>query len=266
MELEIVRADPAGNITIFVLTPVAGREARIQAARALLQAADLRAEQVGFVMPPPDGSGRWRLEMAGGEFCGNAARSFGLWVAAQTGLTGRHTLPIEASGQAEPLPVRVDTAAGTAEVAIPGPEAETALTCGDRQFPVYRFAGITHIIAGDVEPDEALLPPLIKRLDAEAGHPPDALGLMFYDTRKRFMRPLVWVRAAGSTVFESSCGSGSAALGVWAARHTRDGEARMELAQPGGVITVRVVKRAGRVRRIFIGGRVGLSGVIGEIV
>ena len=273
MELEIVRADPAGNITIFVLTPLKDREARALAVRALLADPDLKAEQVGFVIPsaasPP--GGLWRVEMMGGEFCGNAARSFGLFVAAQTGLSGRHTLRIGISGQAEPLNVHVNTAAGTAAVEIPGPLTETTVECEGRQFPVYIFEGITHIIAEELEPDEALLRLLLERLEgnksvSETGFRPEALGVMFYDTRNHFMRPLVWVRAAGSMVFESSCGSGSAALGAWALRNVRAGEETIELAQPGGTITVQAEKRAGCIQRISIGGQVGLSGVIGETV
>ena len=73
------------------------------------------------------------------------------------------------------------------------------------------------------------------------------------------MRPLVWVRATGTTVFESSCGSGSAALAVWLARNVRDGGGTTALAQPGGTIETRVLKREGVVQRISIGGKVGLN-------
>ncbi|GHV93773.1 diaminopimelate epimerase [Spirochaetia bacterium] len=256
MELEIIRADPAGNITIFVLSPVEGREMRAAAAKALLADPALQAEQVGFVLPP-DGGGHWRLEMMGGEFCGNAARNFGLYIAGQNGLKGKHTLMIEISGAGQPLPVYVDTEAGTAAVAMPGPLAETEIECAGRRFPVCVFEGITHVIAEDTEPDEELLHSLLGCFE----HHPDALGVMFYDTKKRFMRPLVWVRATASTVFESSCGSGSAALGVWAARHLRDGGESLALAQPGGIIEVQVEKSEGSVRRLTIGGQVSLSRV-----
>ncbi|MDR0585136.1 MAG: hypothetical protein LBG57_12455 [Treponema sp.] len=272
MELEIIRADPAGNITVFVLNPVAGREKRAGLAGALMADPLLKAEQVGFVLPPADGGGLWRLEMTGGEFCGNAARSFGLYAAGQTGITGRHSVPVEISGAPRPLPVLVDTTAGTAELAMPGPLAETSVECGGRLFPVYVFDGISHAIAEDIRPDENLIRSLRESLDAhppvtaghstDACHPLDALGVMFYDSGRRFMRPLVWVRATGTTVFESSCGSGSAALGVWLARNVRDGGETTALAQPGGTIEVRVLKREGIVQRISIGGKVSLSAPI----
>jgi diaminopimelate epimerase len=267
-ELEILRADPAGNITIFVLSPVPDQKLRAAAVRALLADPELRAEQVGFVTPPMAGNSPprdcWALEMMGGEFCGNAARSFGLYVAGQTGLEGRHTLMIRISGVKQPLPVSVDTVAGTAEVSMPGPLAAIVLENGGRRFPAYVFEGITHVIAADTEAGEGLIPALLDALkktgSPEARRPPDALGVMFYDTERRFMRPLVWVRSSGTTVFESSCGSGSAALGVWALRNVQDGGEKLAIDQPGGIIEVQVEKQGGMVRRIVIGGPVSLSG------
>jgi diaminopimelate epimerase len=265
MDIEIVRADPAGNITIFVLSPIEGREGRAAVVNALMAEPSLKAEQVGFVIPPAaalDSSTRWRLEMMGGEFCGNAARSFGIYVAGRLGLCGRHTIPIEISGMARPLQVQVDTAAGTAEVELPGPLEETSVEIEGQSLPVYVFEGITHVIACDIEGDEALVHALVRHFSDKAptpDAPPAALGVMFYDSRKNFMRPAVWVAAAKSLVWESSCGSGSAAFGAWALRDVQDGEKTIALAQSGGVIQVRAAKREGRIQYIAIGGRVSLS-------
>lgn len=54
MTLRIVRADPVGNITLFVLDPVepAGRAA---AAARLMSIPGLAGEQVGFACPPRAG-------------------------------------------------------------------------------------------------------------------------------------------------------------------------------------------------------------------
>ena len=262
MELEIVRADPAGNITIFVLNGVANRKERAQAARALLADPALKAEQAGFVFPPQKAGSLWRLEMMGGEFCGNAARSFGLLAARLTGLSGRHTLMIESSGASAPLPVHIDTGAGSAEVEISAPAGETCIEYGRRRFPVYMFEGISHIIAENIESGEDLARLLIRALisqeKTEGGHF-DAVGVMFYDTKKCFLRPAVWVKATDTLVFESSCGSGSAALGAWMARNAADIEETLALAQSGGVISVRIVKQGGKITKLSIGGKVLLG-------
>jgi diaminopimelate epimerase len=264
MPYEIVIADPAKNITVFVLSPISGPANRAATAKALLADPRLGAEQVGFVIPPPpaDPSGLWRLEMMGGEFCGNAARSFGLFVARQTGLTGKVKVPIEISGMEEPLTIHVDVEETRAEAAMPRPVNQSFLTFEGQSLPLLAFNGITHVIAPDFKPGKDIFY-AIKDLVEKPGHiPAGALGVMFYDCASRFMTPAVYVYATDSLVFESSCGSGSAALGVWESREFQDGERCSNAAQPGGIIEVRVRKAGGEVTGVFIGGPVSLSGHI----
>ncbi|MDR2134173.1 MAG: hypothetical protein LBP27_03620 [Treponema sp.] len=264
MNFEIVVADPAKNITIFVLNPVADRAA---AARELLADRSLEAEQVGFVIPPaaPGGSAAgsaarlWRLRMMGGEFCGNAARSFGLFVAREEGLSGDQTVAIGMSGVTEELPVRVRVEEGWAAVEVPGPLAAETLDFEGRRLPAYVFDGITHVIAPDIPPDEKTFARIRAGLEGAFARPA-ALGVLFYDTSAACMRPAVYVYGTGSLVVESSCGSGSAALAVWKTRRQGDGEAACMVSQPGGIIETRVSWRGGAVQRVSIGGKVGLSG------
>ena len=138
---------------------------------------------------------------------------------------------------------------------MPPPIAEASIENNGRKFPLYVFEGISHVIAENMEPDEKLIPALLARFSEI----PAALGVMFYDAERRFMRPLVWVRASGTTVAESSCGSGTAAFGAWALRDRHDGTEKIELAQPGGVIAVEVEKSESRIRRLSIGGQVSLG-------
>jgi diaminopimelate epimerase len=309
LELDIVRADPAGNITIFVLNRIDDPAFRLRAAKALLAEPSLKAEQIGFVIPPgrpaadpltrpagaaggrpsaPAAEGRlWRREMMGGEFCGNAARSFGLYAARQGGLSGKRDICIEISGAPAPVPVHLDLDASTAEAEIPGPLAAGTLAFEGRPFPAYFFEGITHVIAEGLEPDRGLVLGLLEAArragpPRPAGHPADtrhlldarhpfdachpldachlldALGVMFYDPARRFMRPAVYVAATESLVFESSCGSGTAALAAYLAGGLAGG-GRWEIAQPGGLIEARVKKQAGKIETIGIGGPVSLG-------
>ena len=75
MKMRIRRADPAGNITIFVMDQ-AERKDYAAISRQLLVREDLGAEQVGFVEKNADGT--THMQMMGGEFCGNACRACGL--------------------------------------------------------------------------------------------------------------------------------------------------------------------------------------------
>jgi diaminopimelate epimerase len=261
MRYEIVVADPAKNITVFVLNPVADRAA---AARELLADESLGAEQVGFAIPPDRNGGIWRLEMMGGEFCGNAARSFGLFVAREQGLSGDQTVFIGMSGVKENLPVRVNVEGGRAAVEVPGPLAAETFDFEGRPLPVYIFDGITHVIAADILPDEKIFSQIQGGIEEKFARPAAgqlfaALGVLFYDTTAAFMRPAVYVYGTDTLVFESSCGSGSAALAVWKTKDSGDGEAAWIVKQPGGLIEVRVQRRGGGIRGITIGGKVALT-------
>jgi diaminopimelate epimerase len=272
MKLDIVRADPAGNITIFVLNQTGDPGLRARIAKALLAEPSLKAEQVGFVIPPARGEDRlWRLEMMGAEFCGNAARSFGLYAGREEGLAGKRDIRIGISGVPRPVLVRADLDASAAEVEIPPPAASGAVSWGGRSFPVYFFEGITQVIAQGLDPSRDLvfsLMELVRNMDgalddrslARARHPMEAFGVAFYDPGRCFMRPAVYVAATESLVFESSCGSGTAALAAWLSRDLESGEESRTIAQPGGLIAGRVKKEAGEIKALSIGGPVILEG------
>ena len=66
MKLNILRADPAGNITIFVLDPVE-RAQRAHIAARIMELPGLGCEQVGFLCQPR-GGGDGRMDMVRGEF------------------------------------------------------------------------------------------------------------------------------------------------------------------------------------------------------
>lgn len=70
--------DPVGNITVLVETPVKDTDRRF-VARKIMQK-ETNAEQVGFVDHKEN---IVKLEMAGGEFCGNACRCASLMTGAE---------------------------------------------------------------------------------------------------------------------------------------------------------------------------------------
>jgi diaminopimelate epimerase len=94
-------ADPAGNRTAFITDPV---PARLHAALGAAVVADeeLDAEQAGFItMPGPGHPGH--LQMSGGEFCGNASRSFGYLIGRERQMRSGEKVTITVSGAREPL-------------------------------------------------------------------------------------------------------------------------------------------------------------------
>ena len=274
MKLKLIMADPAGNRTAIVRTPVPAAQ-RTQIAAKLLEIPELRAEQAGFETAPCMG-GAGRLEMMGGEFCGNAARSYGylLWrernprgdiERAENETAG--SMQIEISGSAQPLAVDCDLEKGTSYAQMPLPDAILHTSEG---YPLVVSEGITHVILQDMDPDEDL----IRRLVEEYGDRWDAFGMMFLKGDR--LTPVVYVCDAGSLVWESSCGSGSLAAAWYLGRMKHvleDGTAGKSGAnvspveetvdfrflEPGGEISVRISRGQDGGLIAQMGGRISLE-------
>ena len=274
MKLKLIMADPAGNRTAIVRTPVPAAQ-RAQIAAKLLEIPELRAEQAGFETAPCMG-GAGRLEMMGGEFCGNAARSYGylLWrernprgdiERAENETAG--SMQIEISGSAQPLAVDCDLEKGTSYAQMPLPDAIRHTSEG---YPLVVSEGITHAILQDMDPDEDL----IRRLVEEYGGRWDAFGMMFLKGDR--LTPVVYVHGAGSLVYESSCGSGSLAAAWYLGHmgHVATDESTGAAAvctspvekttgfrflEPGGEISVRISRGQDGGLIAQMGGRISLE-------
>ena len=97
-KLKITMADPAGNRTAFAEGEVPP-ELYAAVGAAILKEEDLNAEQAGFLLKPLRGAAG-RMEMMGGEFCGNASRSFGLLLGRRNGMKAGERIPVEEIGRA----------------------------------------------------------------------------------------------------------------------------------------------------------------------
>ncbi len=252
MKLKIVRADPAGNITLFVLDPVE-REERTAIASKLMEDPRWGAQQVAFLCAPRMG-GEGRMEMAGGEFCGNAARAFGMLAAKRRGGGGRAL--VEVSGADRPVEVDADLAAGTAQAEMPLPVWVRDRAVDGRSGVVVNLGGIAHLVVEGERPSLEFFgkaEPLFRDIPGL-----NAYGVMFLDPERGELTPLVKVPAAGTLVWEGSCGSGSLAAAVAQSRG-RDGAFSARYSQPAGTVTARVVRKAGAVTAAWIGGPVRLD-------
>lgn len=253
--LKIAILSPAGNVTAMVLGAVAP-ERRAALAERLLALPELHIEQAAFLVPPQQG-GEIRLEMMGGEFCGNALRCAGFYQALRRGERGKCCVMAEISGADGVLPVMVDVAQGTASTTMPLPVSVAALDWPEA--PVHRvtFEGITHYVVDRAEPDDAL----VQRAIRDAAQPP-AVGVMFFNRATGAIRPVVYVRQTDSCVAETSCASGSTAVAVVLSEALRDGITEIGVGQPGGDLEAGVRREAGRVTGLSIGGPVTLVEII----
>ena len=248
MKLRLTAANPAGNVTLLVESPVPSVDYFSVAGR-LLQVVP-GAEQVGFLTEPRMG-GDVRLEMMGGEFCGNAARCAGLYRIRQDGLHG--TALVEISGCRELVPVTADASGVWAE--MPLPRSMERIGLDGLEFDAVCFEGIVHLIAETAPRDGDWVKRMLPTVAERFGLP--AAGMMFLEPER--MTPAVYVRDTDSLFWENSCASGSAAAAWWDAVRHPDGVRTKCLRQPGGTIETRTEKKNGLITGLRLGGEVTIA-------
>lgn len=287
MKISYYKVNPTGNITLIVETPVK-RESQAAVAAKLMEK-DKAVEQVGFIEKPRCGSplkkvryinadeaefnstpGEYeaiaRLQMMGGEFCGNASVSAAAVIVSRLGYDS-YALPIEVSGIDEDISVTVKRNADgsfTGTVDMPIPEAiydYTFINGFDTYtFPLVRFPGICHVIINrPFSPvlAEKLIADWCRQLRAEA------LGLLFLEERSKKLEPLVYVASTGTTVWENSCASGTCAAAAYLAKRKAKSTSA-SLIQPGGTLKAEAVFNSGAVRSIKLTGSAIIEGYFEE--
>lgn len=251
-EYTVAVLDPAGNVTAIVCSDVPAAE-RARVAAQILRLPELGIEQVAFLTAPRSG-GEIRLEMMGGEFCGNALRCAGFYQALRNGTQGKSCVFAEISGADGVQPVMADTAEGTASTVMPLPLSVQPAGWADVQAARVTFAGITHFVIDCAQPDETL----VQRAIAAAPEA-SAVGAIFLDRAHGSIKPVVFVRETASCVAENSCASGSVATAVVLTADFADGITEIGIGQPGGTLEVGVQRTDGAVTGLSIGGAVRLT-------
>lgn len=254
-------------MTILVETPVS-RDMQAPVAQELLRYDSIFAEQAGFIEQPGSSAAWARLQMMGGEFCGNATMALAAFLVWQRkdpeGAVLR--VPLEVSGSDGIIECGITVKSGCflGTVNMPVPEkierCKYPVNGGTREFPTVFLPGITHILvplkdAGD-DP-RAFAGEMLDRWEPllEAG----AYGVILLDESARRFEPLVRVKSSGSTVWERGCGTGTAAIGAFLSDRDRKG-VKVDLAQPGGIITADVSYAGGQITGVRISGSVRIVG------
>lgn len=251
MELRYIKVNPSGNTTILVADSLP-RDKYADVSIKLMADTNLCAEQVGFVEKPENPAAAARLQMMGGEFCGNASRSFAAWIALG-GLEGyklknfseeEKEVTIEISGHEGILTAKVQNGgsdhACIAEIEMPLPEE---IRHGNNdlmgEYSIVIFEGITHVILWGKPASEEYID-IVSNFLADQGLDNDCFGIEFYDETTASMIPVVYVGAVGSLVWESSCGSGSVAVAAAIVHKQNRSIEHMQIRQPGGDLFVSV--------------------------
>ena len=273
--IEYLIADPAGNITIMVLSP-ADRKDYAAIAEALLEK-HREAEQVAFILRPQDPPA---MEMCGLEFCGNASRAFAYY-AAGLNEPPLKEITVRVSGTSELLHADLDFEKETAQIEMPLPEGaeEISIQAGESVLSgiLVRMDGIAHLVFSDSlqedprsvlrlmdAPEEevrslfcGIRDDLAGRERKRTGTDFPAFGIMFLDQETGTLRPIVYVRDVDTIYFEGSCASGSAATAYACALQTEETEFRFR--EPAGELYVSVRRDHGGIAKILLSGSISLS-------
>ena len=240
MELDFIKLSPLGNTTVF-LRGEAAQEARAALLAEAMDYDHLAAEQAGFLVAPHSEEALFRIEMSGGEFCGNATLSAAALAASEG---AESPFFVECSGAPEPLRAEahpLGSGRWLARAEMPQAHEVRRISLDGFSFGgaaiCVSLPGIAHFVveAADLSAADydALLACLMRETDA------DAYGVVPFERmgRDHFrIRPYVAVPSAESRVFERACGSGSLALAL-ALGDAAEGT-RIAVEQPGGTLFV----------------------------
>ena len=259
MDFDYIVADPTGNITVLITSGFDAVTRNELTAEAFRLVPD--CEQAGFIMEVSDE--QIRLEMMGGEFCGNATLSTAAWHAYCHGIkTGKTAeVKVDSSGADDVLTVSVTRLddedgqpafEGTVEMPVPSVSSIDG-------YPLVSFGGISHLIVpSDEYTDDEAEQAVVSYADKLGVQ---AMGMMLCSDYEALIsgalqndsitiRPLVYVPGSGTVVWEHGCASGSTAAGYYRA-YVDASAAATHIRQPGGVISMQV-----RNGRPFLTGKV----------
>ncbi|KQN97748.1 hypothetical protein [Paenibacillus sp. Leaf72] len=263
-EIDFVKFNPTQNMTILVKTNHAASEYK-QIASKMMSYDHVYAEQVGFIEQPKHGAAAY-LQMAGGEFCGNACMALAAFIASEQGINQSDLMEIvlEASGTDQLVTCQVKKMQEEffCQVAMPMPrkiEQKTVVYEGDDlNIVIVRYDDFFHIVIEVEQFDRAekdRAQSLAKLLGITLGA--NLIGILLFKSDSNEMAPLIYVPSLDSMIWERGCGSGTASLGAYLSWKNK-GAIAAPVKQPGGTIHVMADCYKDEVTSLKIEGSVGI--------
>ena len=229
--LDFIKINPAGNMTILIDNFDIYDKNIPKISEEIMKETNLYAEQVGFIKDN-------HLQMMGGEFCGNASRSFASLLAFRDkDFSEQKNYSITCSGESSVLDVdvREDGAKNKflAKIKMPKFRSLEEIKIDNYKLGLVKFSGIDHFIFDVAENKEDNFE---KVIDSVKNYLSDkdfsAFGIMFFDRENLSMKPYVYVKEVESGIFENSCASGTTALGYYLKKYKNLDRAK--IVQPNG--------------------------------
>lgn len=236
MELTYSIYYPGGNTTALVnqliLNPALKKRINDK-----IMAVNPQVEQVGFLSQRS-----YRLEMAGGEFCGNATRCATFYYL--RGQTGKINLKV--SGVSNKLTAGVDRK-GNVWAQMPIYKNLNKIKTSN-SYTIVPLQGIIQVIT------ELNFSPAVKSLKNRAKNilkkfklltTTPAAGVIFTQQQRKIIKiyPIVWVRDIKTFFYETACASGTAAVGMFESITTKKKNITLLIQQPSKFFISVSVKR-----------------------
>ena len=187
-------------------------------------------EQCCFVTLPKDERALAKVEMFGGEFCGNATRSVIQLLTKGKDYQGM----IEVSGVDRPLNFSVKN--GVIGLEMPLPE-DGELVKIVEEGTLVQLDGIAQLVVTDLAKREnssprGLLNILLSQNKYDLAEQA-AVGITYYDPVSNKADFGVWVKEVNTVFDETACGSGTCAIGIATALQAQENQ-KLEVIQPSG--------------------------------
>lgn len=172
------------------------------------------AEQAGFLVLSTS-----HFEMAGGEFCGNASRAAAILLS-EADKTKEVSFTMSGfSGKVHALVERHSDKLYNVRCEFPGMPTDTVKTqlSDGQQVSIVDLGGIVHVVIEAVFPESPEAYESAHRAITQEFNlgDRDAVGVVWFTRNGDAinMHPVVWVRAVDTFFYETSCGSGTIAVG-----------------------------------------------------
>lgn len=192
-------------------------------------------EQVGFY---EEVDGVPRLQMAGGEFCGNATRSFACFLKDLNPDMSEFTYKVSGF----PNLVKANVYALDEKkyfcraIFNNFNYSIKEIKLDNCNVKVVDLGGIVHVVVNEKDRPfkKDLYEQDLKTIKNQLGIDCGAVGVLWIKEKqeKVFMKPVVWVKEIDTCYYETSCGSGSIAVGLV----KTGGNGKIDVIQPSGKI------------------------------
>ncbi|WP_339846030.1 diaminopimelate epimerase [Paenibacillus sp. FSL W7-1088] len=264
-EIDFIKFNPTQNMTVLVKTNHPS-ETYPQIAAQIMSYDNVYAEQVGFIGGSVKPEAAAHLEMAGGEFCGNACMALAAYIASENELksTDFTEIILEVSGTDQLIKCQVKQQHNQyfCQVTMPLPEQIEQRTVKyegiDMDMVIVRYREFIHIVIEVEAFDETMrkrAQALARLLGLTLGD--KLIGILLYNSQSEELAPLIFVPQLDSLIWERGCGSGTASVGAYLA-WSRQREIVQHIKQPGGAIKVMAEWNGADLERITIEGSVGI--------